>query len=156
MSCLIAPILISACGNDFDALFKNGPDASAAAPDAAGTDGGADAANSECKGDSCTCRAGATCNGSCDNDGTCTATADDANLTYACKEHVNACTVTCNGSSRCDVRCDAEGSCSMKCGEKATCTLRCTDRVKSCSLDCDEGKKKDCGDGVFTCSASCP
>ena len=156
LSCLLAPIALSACANDFDALFKNGGADASTGADGGTRDGGGDAAINDCKGSSCTCSRGATCSGSCDNDGTCAATAGDANLTYACTEHVDACMVTCNGTLRCDVRCDAEGTCSMKCGEKATCTLRCTNRPKSCSLDCDEGQKKDCGDGVFTCSASCP
>lgn len=158
--CVVAALGLFACTDDFDALFGDagavdGGDAGAS--DGATRDAAAiDAASSCASAVSCTCDPGATCSQTCDADKECNATARDSDLTYRCEEHANGCIVSCKGRATCDVTCDNEGPCSVDCGENAKCVLRCTDRPESCTLKCDEADKKDCGNGVFTCSPSCP
>jgi hypothetical protein len=167
---------IVSCADDFDALFTQGPaaadgggasssggssgNAGGSSSGAVGSDSGVDSggAGDPCAPGAaiCTCSDGGVENTSCDVDGQCTANASTGcKLTYECKEHVDKCNVSCNHST-CNLRCDAEGTCSMTCGDDSNCVLTCTARPTSCNLTCNEGIKKDCGGGVFTCSATCP
>jgi len=164
-----------ACGDDFDALFAGGgsadgsADSGTDAEDRGGNvDGGGSgdasrdtgapdgATNCPVGGSTCICGIGDTCNASCNVDGECSGKGSrNSKLTYECSEHVDKCNVVCDHAN-CDLRCDAEGTCTMSCGEDSTCVLRCTGRPTSCNLACNDGVKKECDGGVFTCSPTCP
>lgn len=153
-----AAAILAGCGNDFDALFKDGgaegggigSDADGAGRDAsaAGPDGGCDAGTGDC-----TCDPGGVCDQTC-RTGSCAYACADCNGSFRCNDKTD-CTLDCTGSATCAATCDETKSCSMSCTSDAQCILDCRSSP-DCALDCNGGNKRSCPNNVFTCNTPCP
>jgi hypothetical protein len=106
-----------------------------------------------------TCSEGAVCDVACKVTGPCNLSCSGCTSSKLdCQSGTTNCTTTCSAGSSCQQTCTSKtASCSMICPAGAKCVLRCAaGTTGACSLDCEDGQKTTCPNGVSTCNQACP